>query len=160
MVAAPLSPSIASLLAEEVRTVEEFVGVLKQEEAALVTIDLDALLALVERKGKLSGDLNMLLERREAALKSGGMPPGRQGMAKWLAATDKSGQTAKLWARLLELAGQARSQNEINGKLIALHFQHNQRALTTLMAAANHAMTYDANGIQHGGGSGRLLGSA
>lgn len=160
MAAAPLPPSITTLLAEEVRTVEEFVTILKEEEAALVAANLDALLALVERKGKFSAHLNMLVERREAALKSCGIPSGRDGMAKWLSLADKSGQAEKLWARLLELATQARDQNILNGKLISLHFQHNQRALATLMAAADRAMTYDANGMQHGGSTGRLLGSA
>ena len=148
------------MLAEEIRAVEEFIGVLKEEEGALVGANLDALLALAARKSEMSVRLNMLVERREAARQAAGMPAGREGMAKWMTAADKSGQGSKLWTKLLDLATQARSQNELNGKLIALHFQHNQRALKTLMSAADQAMTYDASGLQRGGGSGRLLGSA
>ena len=159
MVASRPELPLASLLAEEVRTVEEFVAVLKQEEVALVTADLEPLLILAGRKGEFTAKLNALVERREAILKSGGLPPGREGMSR-IAATDKSGQSGKLWTQLLSLATQARDQNEINGKLIALHFQHNQRALNTLMEAAGIAMTYGADGQQRSGGSGRLLGSA
>jgi flagella synthesis protein FlgN len=148
------------MLTEEIRAVEEFAGVLKKEEEALVAANLDILMPLTEQKGQLATRLHAILERRETALKAAGMPPGREGMAQWIAAADKTGQSGKIWARLLDLAAQAKTQNELNGKLIALHFQHNQRALATLIAAADKAMTYDASGLQKGGGTGRLLGSA
>lgn len=159
MAPSPLAPTCASLLAEEIRAVETFLGVLKEEEAALVVNKLDTLLVLADRKGEMSAGLNAQVERRETARKAAGFGPGREGMAAW-AAADKSGECIGLWQRLLELAAQARAQNEINGKLIAVHFRHNQRALATLMAAADRATTYDASGVQRGGGSGRLLGSA
>lgn len=161
MAAAPASPPLSALLAEEVKAVEGFLNVLKQEEAALVAADLDKLLVLVARKGECSTALNALVERRENAQRASGKPPGRAGMDAWVASLGgSSGEAAKWWAKLLALAERARSQNEINGKLITLHFQHNQRALATLMAEANRAMTYSADGHQHSGGIGRLLGSA
>ena len=153
-------PALVALLAEEVRAVEEFSALLKQEEAALVEANLDPLLALAERKGEFTARLNQLVEQRHTILKTGGFPAGKDGMAKWIAALDKNGQAAKLWTRLLALASEASTQNGINGKLITLHFQHNQRALTALMSAANMATTYGADGQQKTGGSGRLLGSA
>lgn len=162
MVAPPAALPLKSLLAEEAKAVEGFLEVLKEEEAALIAADLDKLMILVGRKGECSTVLNALVERREISQRAAGMAPGRIGMEAWIAAQGSSSAlAAKLWAHLLALAGKARSQNEINGKLIALHFQHNQRALATLMAEANRAMTYSADGLQRGsGGSGRLLGSA
>lgn len=160
MAALPLSAALTTLLTDEIRSIEGFIDLLKQEEAALVATDLDTLLELINRKTEIATHLNTLVERREAAQKTAGMPPGGDGMARWAALADPSGKVAGLWARLLTLAGQARDQNQINGKLIALHFQHNQRALATLMAAADMATTYGRDGQQKGGGTGRLLGSA
>jgi len=157
--AASPATTLLALLTEEVGAVGEFLAVLKQEESALTQAELDPLLALAGRKGEFTARLNALVERREAILKAGGLPAGREGMDK-LAAADKSGQVGRLWSQLLAVAGEARAQNEINGKLIAVLFQHNQRALSELMAAANMAMTYGADGQQKGGGGGRLLGSA
>ncbi|MDP2808775.1 MAG: flagellar export chaperone FlgN [Rhodocyclaceae bacterium] len=62
-------------------------------------------------------------------------------------------------AAFRELAAEARSLNETNGKLIALRMQHNQQALAVLMAAADQAITYGPDGQQRGGGGGRSLGS-
>ncbi len=160
MAALPPSAVLATLLSDEIRDIENFIDVLKQEEAALAAADLDSLLSLIERKSAIATRLNALVERRETAQKNAGMPPGREGMGKWTALVDPSGKVAGIWTRLLTLAGQARDQNQINGKLIALHFQHNQRALATLMAAADMATTYGSDGQQKGGGTGRLLGSA
>lgn len=156
----PPAAALAALLSDEIRAIEGFLAVLKDEEAALVGADLENLLKLVDHKSGVAAQLNAMVERRETAQKRAGMPPGRDGMAKWIAGIDPSGKLAALWTRLLTLAGQARDQNQINGKLITLHFQHNQRALSTLMAAADMATTYGSDGHQKGGGTGRLLGSA
>lgn len=58
-----------------------------------------------------------------------------------------------------KLAAEARALNEANGKLIALRMQHNQQALTSLMAAADRSVTYGPDGQQRVG-SGRSLGKA
>lgn len=59
-----------------------------------------------------------------------------------------------------ELAGAARALNEANGKLIALHLQHNQQTLNVLLAAADTAATYGPDGQQQAPAGGRMLGKA
>lgn len=58
-----------------------------------------------------------------------------------------------------DLAAEARTLNETNGKLIALRMQHNQQALSILMAAADPAVTYGPDGQPRASGS-RSFGKA
>ena len=64
------------------------------------------------------------------------------------------------WDEVLELARSARAPNEINGKLILERMAHNQAALSVLLAAADQAPLYDADGHTRTVGGGRILGSA
>lgn len=151
---------MAALLEEENREVQAFVELLRQEQAALVGGDqADALMALVERKAQFSIRLEALDARREQALTEQGHGKGRSGMEAWLAAVADPAVSAR-WQALLAQAAEARQLNETNGKLIAMHWQHNQAALATLMTAANRAMTYGPDGQQKGSGGGRSFGSA
>lgn len=63
-------------------------------------------------------------------------------------------------APLRDLASEARSLNETNGKLIALRLQHNQQALNVLMSAADAVATYGPDGQQQSALGSRILGKA
>jgi len=155
----PAAVSLATLLAEEVREVESFVELLRQEQALLVSAsNADHLMQLVERKSDYAARLKTLSDKREELLAADGYESGRSGMEAWLANTP--GSIRSLWQKLMALAAEARALNETNGKLIRIHWQHNQAALATLMSAADRAMTYGPDGQQKGGGGGRILGSA
>lgn len=109
-------------------TLEAFVAVLRREQDALATGDIDALAPLVAEKTTLADKLNRI-SADEAAL-------------------------------LRDLASEARSLNEANGKLIALRLQHNRQALNVLMTAADAVATYGPDGQQQSALGGRILGSA
>ena len=148
-------------LLEEIQEVLVFAELLRQEQALLTaTRAADALLPLVERKSACAARLKVLSDRRDQMLSGNGNLTGRPAIEAWLAANPRGNDIDSHWQRLLELAAEARSLNETNGKLIGLHWQHNQAALTTLMAAADRAMTYGPDGQQKGAGGGRSFGSA
>lgn len=152
---------MAALLDEETREVETFVNLLRQEQALLSAAGKgDALLPLVERKSELTARLQALSDRREQLLKAAGMGTGRAGMDAWLSAAPRNDASHGRWPALLAQAAEARQLNQTNGKLIGMHWQHNQAALTTLMSAANRAMTYGPDGQQTTGGGSRSFGSA
>lgn len=157
---AQVAAALATLLAEEVREVETFIELLRQEQALLVSAgNADILMQLVERKSSYAARLKALSDKREELLAANGYEPGRNGMEAWLSKTP--GSSRSLWQKLMTLAAEARALNSTNGKLIGIHWQHNQAALTALMSAANRAMTYGPDGQQKGGGGGgRILGSA
>ncbi|MDD5247926.1 MAG: flagellar protein FlgN [Rhodocyclaceae bacterium] len=153
--------AMATLLDEEIREVESFVGLLRQEQELLVAGGKDdALLPLVKRKSELTTRLEAFSARREQILATSGQGKGRAGMDAWLAAAPAADASRARWPRLLALAAEARQLNETNGKLIGIHWQHNQAALATLMAATNRAMTYGPDGQQKTGGGSRSFGNA
>lgn len=109
-------------------TLEAFIAILRREQDALATGDIDALAPLIAEKNALAEQLNRV-----------------------------SADEAKLWR---DLASEARTLNEANGKLIALRLQHNRQALNVLMTAADAVATYGPDGQQQAGLGGRILGSA
>jgi flagella synthesis protein FlgN len=156
--AAPVA-SPASLLDQELRTLESFLVLLQQEQTLLETVAIEPLGALAEQKSALTTELARLTDAREAAISRGGFGPGKDGMNAWCETADGNASRGN-WQRLRELAAEARALNELNGKLIATRLQHNQKALAVLMAAADRAATYGPDGQQRTGSSGRSLGSA
>ena len=150
---------LARLLGEESGKLVEFVSLLKREQDFLSRGDVESLLPLVDNKTTLTNELASFAQARERLLADLGLTAGRIGMESWLARLDQASQR-QAWQRLLDLAGEARSLNETNGKLITLNLQHNQQAFATLMTAANRAMNYGPDGQQQTDLGGRILGKA
>ncbi len=157
--AAHPSPVMGDLLGQEVALLQAFVELLQQEQALLKAGSGEALLTLVETKNALATQLGELAQTREKQLAALGLPGGPAGMAAWL---DQHANAAEcsLWHAFLKLAGEARDLNLLNGKLIGLHMQHNQQALTALTAAADRATTYGPDGQQQSSIGSRILGKA
>lgn len=159
-ISAQAASALAALLDEEVREVVAFIELLRQEQSLLTAAGSgDSLMPLIERKSGFVVRLKTLADRREQVLGAAGFGSGRAAMDAWLGARPGKDPAAAAWQRLLALAAEARQLNEINGKLIGIHWQHNQAALAALMSAANGATTYGPDGQQRSGG-GRSFGSA
>jgi flagella synthesis protein FlgN len=152
---------MGAVLIEEIREVEAFVALLREEETLLASAgNVDTLMPLVERKSGYAVRLKALADRREQLLAAANLEKGRAGMDAWLARTPGAENLRPHWQKLLTMAGEARDRNETNGKLIGIHWQHNQAALAALMSASDRAATYGPDGQQKSGGGGRMLGSA
>lgn len=157
----PSATALAGLLTEELREIDAFVELLKQEQDLLATSgNVDSLLPLVEKKSGFAARLAGLSNRRDRLVAEAGLEPGRTGMEALIAAAAGATALASQWQKLLALAVEARTLNDTNGKLIARRLQHNQQALEALMSATERAATYGPDGQQRGGGGGRFLGSA
>lgn len=154
MAAQPVNP-----LDEEVGRLREFIALLRREQELLKAGDTETLLPLVETKTDLANRLGALAQGREGFLSRQGLPAGRAGMEAWLEARGTAAQRTS-WRTLLELAAEARTLNELNGKLIGLHMRNNQQAFAALMSATDRAMTYGPDGQQQAGLGGRILGTA
>jgi len=148
---------LAQLIDTEAELMQRFVGLLGREEALLIAAETDSLLSLTREKT----DLYHLIQRQHDIR---AQMLGREGL-------DNTGRniralcasmpaTLARWEQTLELAREARSRNEINGKLITEHMHHNQAALSVLLSAANQPQLYDSEGVARPTGRGRHLGSA
>ncbi len=161
----PPGPSSADLLieqtlADELGALQHFCTLLAEEQEVLKRGEADKLPPIVEKKSVLAGRLGELLAQREHALTNAGQSAGREGMESWLVKHPRQTEIGKTWHRLLDLAVTARSQQELNGKLIAMQLLHNQQAIAALMSASGRPLTYGPDGHQRMGGGGRTLGSA
>lgn len=153
-----LQPAVllADLLAGEIREVGGFIELLREEQKLLASAGhADALLPIAERKSEFASKLRAIGEQRERFLASQRCKPGREGMEAYLAAAPDGDALRTQWQRLVAAAKEARALNETNGKLIAVHWQHNQQALAALMSAADNAVVYGPDGQQTGASAGR-----
>ena len=153
------SPPLQNLLNEEVARLRDFLVLLDKEQKALVSGDVEQLVALAADKTGLFGQLSKLGEARGKALAAAGLTADRPGMESWLERRPEPDNARRDWLELLTLADKARAQNQTNGELIATRLANNQQALATLMAAANQAALYGPDGQAHPLGGGRSLGS-
>ena len=158
--ATPPGSALADLLAQELGLLHSFVTLLRHEQSLLVDGKPDTLGDVAAEKSGLSGQLALRAAAREEALDKRGYAAGRAGMDDWINKSADGATSRRRWQQLLQLAAEARALNETNGKLIAVHLQHNQQALNTLLAAVDQATTYGPDGQLGAGAGGRSLGSA
>ena len=153
----PAKIRLFSLLADEAAQLRGFVDLLAQEERLLVDGQTDALVSLAQRKTEQYRKLQRLNDDRLRLLAQMGLPATDASIRK-LCGTEAGADAP--WEKVLELARDAQARNARNGRLITEHMQHNQAALSTLLAAANQPQLYGADGQSRPTGGGRKLGSA
>ncbi|MBL8478246.1 MAG: flagellar protein FlgN [Sterolibacteriaceae bacterium] len=154
--------AIANLLDQTIGALKEFLAAVADERHCLVKGDTSQLLAIAEKKSALATRLSDLDTRRDAALGAAGLGIGRAGVEAWIAARPVGMRPAahKSWQIYMDLATEARDENELNGKLIAAHLQQNQQALEALLGSSAAGGTYGADGQRSMAASRRPLGSA
>ena len=135
-----------------------FAVLLQSEQEALVRGELDRLMPLAEEKSRQATLLAQAAEQRNQTLTALGLGKDRTGMEAWLEQHGDADQARKDWQALLTLAAEARSQNELSGKLIQTRLLQNQRALTALNVANNQTQLYGPDGQMHTGAGGRTFG--
>ncbi|MCB1886673.1 MAG: flagellar protein FlgN [Rhodocyclaceae bacterium] len=148
---------LSRLLQEESALLDDFVALLKQEEALLLDGQTDALLEMADRKTALYRRLQFLSDERSRAFAGVHLTLDDASMRR---ALQGAPDALRNWDRILDLAGQAAERNTSNGRLISERMQHNQQALTVLMAAAAQpGATYGPDGQSRPFISGRRFGS-
>ena len=135
---------------------------LESEQACLVESDIEGLLQLTGAKSERVDRLMDLAQQRADHLASIGLSGGGNGMSEWLAAHAgvQRAELTQLWDELVCLASNARSLNEINGKLITTRLSHNQAALSALQLSARAQNIYGPDGQAAISAGHRELGSA
>ena len=146
-----------ALIIDEAAQLRGFVDLLVNEERLLVEGQTDALLAVAEEKNQRYRQLQKLGDERTRLLTRIGQPVSDASIRALCA---NAPAALASWDTLLQLAREARDRNARNGVLISDRMQHNQAALTTLLAAANQPQLYGPDGQSRPAGSGRSRGMA
>lgn len=123
-----------AIVTSEADAVERFVTLLTQESDCLKNGTIEPLPTIVLEKEKLAVELNKLAQQRAACLTDAGLANDRTGMDQWLARHATQKVVHDTWQRILSLAAKARELNRLNGTLIELRAQYNDRALEILQA--------------------------
>ena len=161
-----MAASIHPLLEQTVIELQRFLAVIATERQALISGEINQLPAFAEEKSALATRLATLESQRENRLHEAGFAAGREGIDAWRAANASTPtsltSTARpvLWQQLIDLAAEAKRENETNGKLIAALTQQNQQALGILLGQSADTTTYNADGQQNSVASRRAVGGA
>lgn len=156
--------SPADSLPQEQQAARSLIDLLQQEQALLISADIDALALVTERKAPVIAQMAALATQRHRTLASAGCDASEAGMQAWIA-TQVNGkpahpEAAASWTTLLAMARQAQEINRINGLLINTHMGRNQDALNVLRVRAGGGNFYgpDGQASAHGKGRGLALG--
>lgn len=133
-------------LAAEAEAIYRFVVLLKTEQIALSKGDTESLPGLAEDKDKVAAQLSGLAAQRNIFLATQGHPADRLGIESWCANNPAETGISSAWAKIIELASQARELNRVNGDLIKIRMQYNASALDTLRRSGNSLDLYGPDG--------------
>jgi flagella synthesis protein FlgN len=138
--------TLAQTVAAEAEAVQQFVDLLKLEQAALGSGNTDDLPEFAEKKSKLAVHLGGLAAQRNATLSAQGFAADRVGVEAWCAKHGHEKKIVEAWTRILSLAAEARELNRLNGELIRIRMQYNTQALEALIGGKTSLDLYGPDG--------------
>ena len=141
-----MKDSVSQTLLLEAATVRQFVDLLKREQASLSTGSADELLALIAQKDQLAIQINSLAAQRNKSLDAEGFSPDRIGVEAWCAKHPTEKTASNAWKSILSLANDARELNRLNGELIQIRLQYNNKALEALQGGKKTLDLYGPDG--------------
>ena len=141
-----MKDSVSQTLLLEAATVRQFVDLLKREQASLSTGSADELLALIAQKDQLAIQINSLAAQRNKSLDAEGFSPDRIGVEAWCAKHPTEETASNAWTSILALANDARELNRLNGELIQIRLQYNNKALEALQGSKKALDLYGPDG--------------
>jgi flagella synthesis protein FlgN len=152
--------SLSELLVRELSDLRRFCALLVEERRVLNGAEADRLTDIANEKSSLAAQLNRVEARRDTLLVKSGFAKGRAGTEAWLASLPEAETERQQWSEVLQLAAQARDENETNGRLIGILLKQNQDALSVLLSGGADSI-YGTDGQQRSLSDGkRSLGSA
>lgn len=161
---APDRDTFVAALRCEVSAYEEFIALLREEQACLTRAETDPLPDLARRKEDKVEELNALARLRCAFLESQALPANRQGMHRWLEShqpgAPSAGELTDLWEHLAHNANEAQRLNRSNGKIINHRMTFTRGALQALSGFTRSTGVYDRDGFTPLGVTHRNFGAA
>ena len=145
-------------LANERKSVIEFVELLRREQGFLTENDIEPLLILAEQKSAHAVKLNALSDLCRQQLTKISPALNNAEIEAWFKKNSTEGLA--MWQEVRVLAEQAKQINNVNGELIQMKLRNNQQTFAALSRAVSQANLYGADGqTSYSPGSGRSLGS-
>jgi flagella synthesis protein FlgN len=147
---------LLQIIAEEARTVQQFVDLLNVEQTALSAGETDELPTLADQKSNLANSLVNLDKQRNDLLAVLGFNTGRKGIEAWCTKYPAEKTVAETWTTILRLAAEARELSRLNGELIQLRLNVTAKALQALQAGKSSLDLYGPDGQATNSGQRRI----
>lgn len=152
--------SLAALTGQEIELISRFIALLNEEQDALKRADTSPLAEIASEKIKLIEQLNGLELARGEKLGSSDSASIRAAMTHWLEQHPDEKGLATEWAKLLDLARQAKHLHELNSRLVGMHLRHTSEILAVLTRQGQHNSLYGSNGQAAQATGSRIVDSA
>lgn len=153
----PGSPALSARLPVENAAWEALLGILDEEEQALINGEADRLAQLNASKLARLQTLKTLAKARHDDLVAAGHPADPAGMEAWLSQHGRPEHRAS-WQQLHQREQQAQAANQRIGKLIELRLNATRQALNVLVqAASSQGGLYDEAGLSVASRTGKSL---
>jgi len=160
MIAEQAREQLVQTLMAEIEQTDRMVELLRQSHAIFSGRDA----ALIERTAAIIytevEKLQALERRREALVTGCGFSADKQGIEACLSACLPDERPRELWHRLLGLATQARSLNQINAGIVETSRRHAQKALNLIRGQVPGGELYSRGGLTRGYAGSRSLAKA
>lgn len=136
-----------AVLQTEREALDEFVGLLRAEQEALIRGDADGLIALANEKTEKMDVLALMGKQRSRYLAAQDLASNAEGMEAWLERNPGVAARAnKIWREFVVQAETARELNQNNGLLIESRLQQNRLKLAVLQTSAASEGVYRSDG--------------
>ena len=139
--------SIQQCLSDEVNAMSGLATLLKKEQSALASSDIDALNETTTGKTELLRKIAELEKIRNTQLNALGFNGKPEGMRDYFVHyPEDSEMSAQLWNKLLAISEKAKEDNRTNGLLINRRITQNQAALSVLGHGSSAGSLYGPTG--------------
>jgi flagellar biosynthesis/type III secretory pathway chaperone len=150
--------SLATLLSQEIATLNELAGLLDNEHGLLVANDVEALATAMETRQVTIGRILRIEDERRSLCRAHGHNADAAGLEKLLTWCDPSGSLHSRWAECTTATSRCRDSNLRNGALVSARMRHVETLLNTLTGQpAEASPTYGPKGAYNVPRSGRVL---
>ena len=150
--------NFAQILSAEIAAVEQFVALLQEEQRQLRENEIDALENTTASKLQFAEKLQEIGEARHACLNQLGIAAQDDyglSVENWLIAQGNP-RLLQAWHTLQNLARDAKSLNELNGRCIALLSRNAREQLDALTGRQSHGVFYKPDGQAVVNGNSRI----
>lgn len=139
-------PQLNELLMATQACSQRLLDVLQEEDLALRRADADGIDLVTSAKQALIQEMESHQLAQDRFLATHALPPGPQGMQRYLETLSADAPEQTTWSNLQALAIECRNRNETNGGVLALSRRHVRQALEILKGSPETGPIYGRNG--------------
>lgn len=149
--------TLATLLGQEISSLDQLAALLAHEHELLVSNDVESLEKAMTERQACVGSIVRAEDERRSLCRMLGYADDRPGLESLLAWCDPSGSLKSRWADVASRGARCRELNDRNGALVNARLKRVETLLNGLTGRPNEGRTYGPRGAYGKPTSGRML---